>query len=74
MTHEERASYWEKQAKESQASADYYQTELVSAHAMIGRITMQLSERWDTVNLTKYHPTNNLHRRRTIGNVTGEKR
>ena len=72
-TIEERVAYWERKAKEAQQSADYYQQQLVDAHAMIGRITMQLSERWDSVRLTKYYPTDNLHGRRRVGNPTGEK-
>lgn len=50
---------------------DYYRKELAKAHEIIGRITHQLSERWDTVHLTKYYPTDNLHNKRTINNPGG---
>ena len=33
---------------------------------------MDESERWDTVNLTKYFPTDNLYRKRTISNAGGD--
>lgn len=68
----ERALYFEKQAELYQSEARYYQEELVKAHALLGRVVHQLSERWDTVNLTKYYPTDNLHHRRTVGNPKGE--
>ena len=64
--------FWEKTAKKSQAEADYYQVELVKAHALLGRVIHQLSERWDTVNLTKYFPTDNLHHKRKVNNAKGE--
>lgn len=63
---------WEKRALELERESKYYQTQLVDAHALIGRIVHQVSERWDTVNLTKYFPTDNLHRQRSVGNATGE--
>ena len=49
-------------------TANYYQTELAKAHEILGRVVHQLSERWDTVNLSKYFPTNNLHNKRTTNN------
>lgn len=52
---------------------DYYRTELAKAHEILGRVTHQLSERWDTVRLTQYYPTNNLHGRRSISNPMGKK-
>lgn len=55
------------QAKQSK----YYQTELAKAHELLGRIIHQTSERWDSVRLTKYFPTNNLHGKRTIANPEG---
>lgn len=67
-----RCSYWERRALEREKESKYYQTQLVDAHALIGRIVHQVSERWDTVNLTKYFPTDNLHRQRSVGNPTGE--
>jgi hypothetical protein len=65
--------FWEAQAKEAQASADYYQAQLVDAHALVGRIVHQMSERWDRVNLTKHHPTDNLHNKRRVGDIGGAK-
>ena len=66
------SQFWEKTAKESAAEAEYYQQELAKAHEILGRVIHQLSERWDSVNLTKYFPTDNLHGRRTVGNAKGK--
>jgi hypothetical protein len=54
------------------AEAKYYQTELSKAHEILGRTLHQLSERWDTVRLTKYYPTDNLWGKRTLGNPEGK--
>jgi hypothetical protein len=70
----ERAIYWEGIAKERSDEADYYQRQLVDAHTLIGRLVHQLSERWDTANLTKFFPTDNPHSLRTVGNAKGAKR
>ena len=69
-----RCLYWENEAKRAGVEIDYYREELVKAHALIGRIVHQASERWDTVNLTKYYPTDNLHRKRTITNPGGNEK
>lgn len=71
MNDKERALYWEECATTHRAAADYYQQQLVDAHALIGRLVHQMSERWDTANLTKYYPTDNLHGKRRVGNPTG---
>ena len=63
----------EKERNTYKDESDYYQTELAKAHEILGRVIHQTSERWDSVNLTKYYPTDNLHRQRTVGNPTGEK-
>ena len=70
---QEALTFWNNTADELKAESEYYQAELVKAHTLIGRITHQVSERWDSVNLTKYFPTDNLHRKRTVGNAKGEK-
>ena len=57
----------------AQDEAKYYQTELAKAHELLGRVIHQLSERWDSVNITKYYPTDNLWRQRNINNPTGKK-
>lgn len=67
------SNFWQKNSINSAAEAKYYQNELEKAHALIGRIVHQLSERWDSVNLTKYFPTNNLHKDKTINNPEGKK-
>ena len=67
-----RAAWWEARAKEYEAEANYYRAELVKAHALLGRVVHQLSERWDSVNLTEYFPTNNLSHKRKVGNAKGE--
>jgi len=69
----ERAIFWEGQAKKSARSSDYYQNQLAKAHEILGRVIHQLSERWDSVNLTKYFPTDNLANKRTINNPGGER-
>ena len=70
---EERAlEYWRKQANKSETEATYYREELLKAHTLIGRIVHQLSERWDTVHVTKYYPTDNLHNKRTVSNPGGK--
>lgn len=51
--------------------SNYYQTELAKAHEILGRVVHQLSERWDTVRLTKFYPTDNLHNKRNIENPRG---
>ena len=70
---QERVTFWEKSAKRDETESKYYQTELAKAHEILGRVIHQLSERWDSVNLTKYHPTDNLWGKRTIDNPSGEK-
>lgn len=64
--------FWERSAKKSAAEADYYKAELEKAHTIIGRITHQYSERWDSIRLTKHFPTDNLFNRRNIENPKGE--
>ncbi len=63
----------EKARNDQSSKSDYYQTELEKAHTLLGRILHQLSERWDTVRVTKFFPTNNLWNRRSVDNPTGEK-
>ena len=69
----ERAMFWEKQSREHEKAATYYREQLSDAHALLGRVIHQLSERWDSVNLTEYFPTDNLNRRRRVGNAAGTK-
>ena len=69
---EKRALHWEQQAERYSDSSEYYQKELAKAHALLGRVIHQLSERWDTVNLTEYFPTDNLWRKKTINNPKGK--
>lgn len=51
---EERCSFWEKRASETNKKYEVKLKELEEAHALIGRLTHQLSKRWDTAPLTKY--------------------
>jgi hypothetical protein len=74
MTDAERAVYWEKQSKLHADAETYYRQQLADAHALLGRVIHQLSERWDSANLTQYFPTDNLHRSRTLTNPTGNKK
>jgi len=64
---------WEKHAKVHSAAEDYYKIELAKAHELLGRVIHQTSERWDSVNLTRFYPTDNLHHRRQVNNPTGLK-
>jgi hypothetical protein len=57
----------------SRDEVEYYRTELAKAHEILGRVIHQLSERWDSVRLTKYYPTDNLSGQRTINNPSGKK-
>ena len=74
MPEGEDPNFWEKLAKERESESRYYQAELLKAHTLLGRVIHQLSERWDSVNLSKYFPTDNLWGKRTFGNAKGEKR
>ena len=51
--------------------ANYYQTELAKIHKLLGRVIHQLSERRDSVRLTKYFPTDNLFNKRILRNPEG---
>ena len=72
MTESKRAKFWEDEAKKSGATEEYYRKELAKAHEVRGRVIHQLSERWDSVNLTEYYPTDNLHGLRNINNPEGK--
>lgn len=61
----------EKDRNDAQKEAKYYRTELAKAHEILGRILHQTSERWDTVRISEYFPTNNLHGKRTMNNPEG---
>lgn len=54
---EKRLAYWEARAKQLGAESDYYRKALSEAHAIIGRIIQQFSERWDEVVITEFTPT-----------------
>lgn len=51
---QERVVFWEKRAKIEEKKASYYQEQLEKSHAILGRVIHQLSERWDSVTITKY--------------------
>jgi hypothetical protein len=72
--YEARTSELEAALNTSKVESNYYQKELASAHEILGRVTHQLSERWDSVRLTKYYPTDNLSGNRSISNPSGEKK
>jgi len=74
MTDRERAIFWEDVAARHEAEAQYYQAELEKAHALLGRVVHQLSERWDTVHLTKWFPTDNLTNKRCVTDPTGKEK
>lgn len=54
--------------------AEYYRGQLAKAHEILGRVTHQLSERWGSVNVSEYFPTDNLHRKRSHNNPEGIKK
>jgi hypothetical protein len=58
-TEDTRTLFWEKTAKTAQAEAIYYREQLAKSHELLGRIVHQISERWDSVRLTQYYPTDN---------------
>ena len=49
----------------------YYRAQLSKSHEILGRVIHQASERWDSVNLTEFFPTDNLHGKRSGSNPTG---
>jgi len=69
---EENRDDWEKEAKRNSDAEQYYRSQLSKAHEILGRVIHQLSERWDTVRLTKYFPTDNLGNTRGINNPSGK--
>jgi len=76
MTKEEIYRQWkffETDAKRSDIAATYYRKQLAEAHELLGRVVHQASERWDTLNISEYFPTDNLHHKRTNSNPSGEK-
>ena len=64
----------EKERNMASDEVRYYQAELAKSHELLGRIIHQTSERWDTVRLSKYFPTDNLHGKRNHNNPTGAKK
>ncbi len=54
-----------------QEESDYYRIQLAKSHEILGRVVHQLSQRWDSVRLTEYFPTDNLWGKRTVGNPKG---
>ena len=70
---QETLTFWNNVALKHKEEAEYYMAELAKAHELLGRVIHQTSERWDTVNLTRYFPTSNLHRLRNQTNPGGKK-
>ena len=69
----ERVLELEQARNTAQDEAKYYREQLAKSHELLGRLTHQLSERWDNARLTEYFPTDNLHGKRTFNNPTGKK-
>tara|TARA_R110000796_G_scaffold21420_1_gene62994 strand:+ start:898 stop:1224 length:327 start_codon:yes stop_codon:yes gene_type:complete len=61
----------EKVRDRNEEVAKYYKDELEKAHAMVGRVVMQNSERWDTLRITGSFPTDNKHNWRSSINPKG---
>lgn len=72
VSESDRADFWEKQARKHARAEEYYRDQLAKAHEILGRVLHQHSEVWDTVRLTKYYPTDNLHGFRSISNPSGD--
>lgn len=70
---QESLTFWNDTAKKHEEESIYYQRELQKAHELLGRVIHQVSERWDSVNLTKYFPTDNPHHDRSINNPSGRR-
>ena len=68
-----RATELEDERDLAQVESDYYRVQLAKSHEILGRVIHQLSQRWDSVKLTEYFPTDNLWGKRTVGNPKGEK-
>lgn len=57
---QELLTFWNKQAIKEKKQSDWYKEELAKTQEILGRVTVQFSERWDTVQLTNY-PRKRLH-------------
>lgn len=71
--------YYQKRIKELEKDRDkiiiearYYRKQLAKAHEILGRVIHQTSQRWDSVRITEYFPTDNLNNKRSINNPGGE--
>ena len=67
-----RAKELEDERNLAHEESKYYRVQLAKSHEILGRVIHQLSERWDSVRLTEYFPTDNLWGKRTTGNPKGE--
>ena len=63
----------EKERNRYKDESKYYRVELAKSHEILGRILHQTSERWDSVRITEFYPTNNLYNKRSVTNPTGAK-
>ena len=70
--HEKRVKELEKDRDRYKKEADYYRKELGKSHELLGRVLHQTSERWDSVRISGYFPTDNLHNKRTLDNPEGK--
>jgi len=70
----ERVKELENERNTANDESEYYRTQLAKSHEVLGRVIHQLAERWDSVRLTEYYPTDNLWGKRTVGNPKGEKK
>lgn len=67
----ENRDFWQRTANKSLDAESYYRDQLAAAHELLGRVIHQTSERWDSVNISRHFPTDNLHRKRTANNPSG---
>jgi len=68
----ENRDFWQRTAEREADAAGYYQEQLAAAHELLGRVVHQSSERWDTLNLTRHFPIDNLRHKRSVNNPSGK--
>ena len=73
LEREKRAhKFWKRSSAHNGQQVIYYRDELAKAHALLGRVVHQASERWDALNLSRYFPTDNPNGRRSPRNPAGK--
>lgn len=71
-SYKKRCAVLENERNTKAKEVTYYREQLAKAHELLGRVVHQTSERWDSVRLTPYYPTDNLHNKRSLDNPEGK--